>query len=162
MIRHDIQHETHHDNVAAEPRDVPIRGILYFLLAMVLTIVGTMAFLVWVFDIFNDQIAAADVGLPPLAHERPEGPPAPRLQADPPLDLAALRAGEAKRLSSYGWISPQEEIVHIPIERAKELVLEEMPQWPAEPNAQSAEETAPPSQPAEQPQAAADESEASP
>jgi hypothetical protein len=115
-----------------------------------------------VFDIFNDQIAAADVGLPPLASER-RGPPAPRLQASPPLDLDALRAGEFKRLSSYGWISPQDDLIHIPIERAMELVLERgVPQWPVETNYQSTEDAASPSQPAEpSPRPAVNESEPS-
>jgi hypothetical protein len=109
-----------------------------------------MAFLVWVFDIFNDQIAAADVGLPPLASER-RGPPAPRLQASPPLFLAALRAGEAKRLGSYGWISPQDDLIHIPIERAMELVLEQgVPEWPTETNYRDTNDSASPSRPAGQ------------
>jgi hypothetical protein len=45
-------------------------------------------------------------------------PPAPVLQVDPRSDLAAFRAEEDARLSSYGWIDRGKGVVHIPIARA--------------------------------------------
>src|SRR4051794_34981012 len=57
--------------------------------------------------------------------------PAPQLQIDPQQDLVALREAEAKRLSSYGWVSRDRNIVHVPIERALGLTLERgLPDWP--------------------------------
>jgi hypothetical protein len=54
----------------------------------------------------------------------PRVPPPPRLQADPARDLIALRAQEKARLNSYGWTDRARGAVHIPIERAKDLLLE--------------------------------------
>jgi hypothetical protein len=51
-------------------------------------------------------------------------PPAPRLQPDPVKDMAALRAWEDAQLSHYGWVDKPAGIVHIPIERALDLMAE--------------------------------------
>jgi hypothetical protein len=51
-------------------------------------------------------------------------PPQPRLQTNPPEDLAQFRTEEDKRLNSYYWIDKQKGIVHIPIEQAMKAVAE--------------------------------------
>ena len=51
-------------------------------------------------------------------------PTVPRLQLSAPADLQAFRTREAAELNSYGWVNQSSGIVHIPIERAMELVLE--------------------------------------
>jgi hypothetical protein len=51
----------------------------------------------------------------------PEGP---LLQPATGDDLARARAAEAEHLSSYGWIDRPTGVVHVPIERAMELLLE--------------------------------------
>ena len=51
-----------------------------------------------------------------------ELPPEPRLQEAPALDLARFRAREEERLSTYGWIDRPNGVVHIPIDRAMEIV----------------------------------------
>jgi hypothetical protein len=65
------------------------------------------------------------------AHVAPvPNPPAPRLQVDPPADLAALRATEAAQLSSYGWEDRTTGVVRIPIDRALALTAERgLPGW---------------------------------
>jgi hypothetical protein len=45
-------------------------------------------------------------------------PPAPRLQAHPTADLAALRAHEQALLEGWGWTDDSRQFAHIPIERA--------------------------------------------
>jgi hypothetical protein len=56
--------------------------------------------------------------------------PAPRLQADPAQDLAALRRAEEERLSSYGWTDREREMVHMPIDRAMNATVERgLPGW---------------------------------
>lgn len=55
---------------------------------------------------------------------------APHLQVDPAKDLAAFRAGENARLSTYGWADRDRRSVHIPIERAQAIVVERgLPGW---------------------------------
>jgi hypothetical protein len=48
--------------------------------------------------------------------------PAPRLQPNPAIDLAQYQAAQKAKLNSYGWIDKQTGIIHIPIERAMELI----------------------------------------
>jgi hypothetical protein len=44
--------------------------------------------------------------------------PAPRLQARPRIDLAALRLEKQAALESYGWADSTRQFAHIPLERA--------------------------------------------
>jgi hypothetical protein len=48
--------------------------------------------------------------------------PAPRLQVTDQRDLEALRRAEAERLEGYGWVDRKAGVVHIPIERAMDLL----------------------------------------
>ena len=50
-------------------------------------------------------------------------PPSPRLQSHPFADLDNLRAEEAARLGSYGWVDESAGVAHIPIDRAKDLLI---------------------------------------
>ena len=45
-------------------------------------------------------------------------PPQPRLQTNPPEDLAEFLTEEDKRLNGYYWVDKQKGIVHIPINEA--------------------------------------------
>ena len=51
-------------------------------------------------------------------------PPAPQLQRTPVADLRAVRAGEDQALNSYGWVDQGKNIVHIPIDRAIDLLVQ--------------------------------------
>jgi hypothetical protein len=51
-------------------------------------------------------------------------PPAPRLTANPGVDLSAMRAREKEVLTSYGWVDREKGVVRIPMERAMELIIE--------------------------------------
>ena len=64
-----------------------------------------------------------DDPVPPLVENRVASD-APRLQVDPPKQKFELAQSEAAILSSYGWIDEQVQVVHIPIERAIDLVSE--------------------------------------
>ena len=53
-------------------------------------------------------------------------PPAiagPRLQTAPAVDLAAFQREKRERLEGYGWVDRAAGRVHIPIERAMELMV---------------------------------------
>jgi hypothetical protein len=49
-------------------------------------------------------------------------PPEPRLQADPPADLAAFRAYEDSLLDGYGWVDRTKGTVRVPIDSAMAMV----------------------------------------
>jgi hypothetical protein len=52
-------------------------------------------------------------------------PPEPRLQVVEAQDLVEKRKAEDKQLNGYGWIDRDNGIVHIPIQRAMELIAEQ-------------------------------------
>ncbi len=51
-------------------------------------------------------------------------PPQPRLQVHPTLDAAEMRRQADEDLKNYGWVDQSKGTVHIPIERAMELLVE--------------------------------------
>ena len=50
--------------------------------------------------------------------------PEPRLQVQPDSDLEEYLRGQRKRLGSIGWVDRDAGVVHIPVERAAERLLE--------------------------------------
>jgi hypothetical protein len=46
------------------------------------------------------------------------------LQVNPTVALEEVRREEEAQLNSYGWVQREAGVVRIPIERAKELLLE--------------------------------------
>jgi hypothetical protein len=48
----------------------------------------------------------------------------PQLAIDPGRALKTMRQQEESRLKSYGWIDQEQGIVHIPIERAMDMLVE--------------------------------------
>jgi hypothetical protein len=48
--------------------------------------------------------------------------PNPRLQENPAVDLARMRAEERLRMDAYGWVDRKAGIAHIPIERAMDIL----------------------------------------
>ncbi len=55
---------------------------------------------------------------------KPQSPTAPQLQASPRQDWLNLRAKQVQKLESYGWENRDTQTVHVPIERAMELLLQ--------------------------------------
>jgi len=49
-------------------------------------------------------------------------PPAPRLEVNPGQGFQAFRATQQAELNGYGWVHRDKGIVHIPIQRAMELI----------------------------------------
>jgi hypothetical protein len=50
--------------------------------------------------------------------------PQPRLEVRPVQELRAFREAEDERLSTYGWVDQSKGVVHIPIERAIDIVAQ--------------------------------------
>lgn len=105
-----------------EKRDVSVRGIAWFAVAMVIAAI-VMHIGLWLFELGLNRIypqgpAASRIGRPRVE------PPPPRLQSSPAADLRELRAAEEAVLNSYGWINREAGVIRIPIERAMELTSE--------------------------------------
>ncbi|HBY99036.1 MAG: hypothetical protein M5U01_19955 [Ardenticatenaceae bacterium] len=64
--------------------------------------------------------------LPPGLANAPDIPlpPEPRLQPEPQQEMQALRAEQEALLHSYGWVDKQAGVVHIPIDRAMQLLAQ--------------------------------------
>jgi hypothetical protein len=107
-----------------EPYEERIRPVVLFAASLT---AGTLVILLAMKLVANALEREAHEGSHPI-HPLAEAtllPPEPRLQETPALDLATLRNREQERLSTYGWIDRQAGVVHIPIERAMELVARE-------------------------------------
>jgi hypothetical protein len=64
-----------------------------------------------------------EVPTPSMLSPAPQAPY--HLEVDPKNRLIALRERAERRLTSYGWVDRKAGIVHIPIERAMDLVAKE-------------------------------------
>ena len=105
-----------------EPEDMSARGTALVIagwIGMVIVVAGGLLFLLS-FYIHQDRVEASHVTAQTGAAVVPPGP---RLQADPPRDLAALREQEAKILDNYAVLPGDATHVRIPIGRAMELVV---------------------------------------
>lgn len=107
-----------------ETQDVGWPFVLWSLgILTVLTIVSVFT-LLWLFSA-RDKVTS--VGAMPdvaTAEERPV-PTGPLLQQLPPLDMKAYKAEALAHLNGYGWIDEASGKVHVPIDRAIEMALEQ-------------------------------------
>lgn len=106
---------TGHETTDASPFYIGLFALgLTVMVALVLPLLG------WVFWQFEAAARRAD---PPQSNlSGKETPPSPLLQDNPAADLAQFRRGEEERLSSYGWVDAKKRIVHLPIERAIDVL----------------------------------------
>jgi hypothetical protein len=111
-----------------ERRDVPTRPIWIFvaglLFVMLVTLIAITAMQYWFMG----------YGMPPRAEPPSLNPPAhatlpsePRLEAVPGGALREMLARDNAQLNSYGWLDENAGAVHIPIQRAMELVQSRLP-----------------------------------
>jgi hypothetical protein len=125
-------HPEDNPDVRHEHSDVNVRAILWF--AGGLVVAGGLIHVgLWaLFALFAESAPSAPPDTRPLAIGDLQRPPTPRLQAlpwerdgewaPPRVDLYEFRAAEDLRLHGYGWIDRDAGIVHIPIERAIEIL----------------------------------------
>ena len=117
-----------HDDVAHEHSDVSVRGLLWFVVTLAVLVAILQVFVWGLMKVFNRVEVNNDPYVSPLAAPAPATPTdtlfaEPRLQTTPWLDLKELRAGEDAYLNTYGWIDQKGGVAHVPIEKAKALLL---------------------------------------
>lgn len=116
----------HHDDVAHEQSDISVRGVIWF--AITLTVICTvLQVAVWgLFKMFDRYEAKSDPFVSPYAAPAafPPASPEPQLQTTPWQDLKQFNAAEDAYLTSYGWVDQKAGIAHLPIDKAKELLLQ--------------------------------------
>ena len=109
--------------VGHETRDADIRQIVYTGAGLAITavIVGIIVFGIFKY-LGGHEIATIQVN--PMSVEDQQIPPAPRLQEHSTIELQQLHAQEDHVLSTYGWMDKKTGVVRIPIDRAKDLMLQ--------------------------------------
>lgn len=109
--------ERGHQPVEVNTRLVIGLGVLFVIAAAVLHLA-----LAGLFFSFQRQEARADRPGSPFLEARPSPPP-PRLQAAPAGELEVYQATQQARLNGYGWVDRDAGVVHIPIDRAMDLLV---------------------------------------
>ena len=116
-----------------EADGVNYRGILWFVVILAITVGVCQALMVGMFKVFEHQVRNADPGRPPMMSPSTSpqpgmsvdiGAPGPVLLTDESGNLKQFRKAEDEDMHSYGWIDKNAGIVRIPIDKAKELLLE--------------------------------------
>jgi hypothetical protein len=107
---------------AHEVNSLKVRGLFWFAAALVVLTgmaLGVMAVVMWGF-------APVERELESLAPTRFAGDtgeyPAPRVQADPAVELKEMKAEDLGRLNQYGWIDRKSGVAHIPVDRAMDIL----------------------------------------
>lgn len=129
--------ETHH-----EKSDVNVRALLTFVVVFVLFAIVTHILLYFMFKFFvgiergrtNAPLSAirrsADMDVPaeprlqPFPNKMHDGRVLAPNENTPVTDMEDMRANEEKMQTTYGWTDQQKGVVRIPIEQAKQLLLQ--------------------------------------
>jgi hypothetical protein len=111
-------------DTAHELSDINVRGIVWFVIVLAVTVVVVQVSMWGLFRLFDHVEVVNEPAVSPLATPTGTLPPEPRLQTTPWRDLEAFRASEDQYLNSYGWVDQHGGVAHLPIDRAKELLLQ--------------------------------------
>ncbi|MGH7803469.1 MAG: hypothetical protein ACREQJ_03920 [Candidatus Binatia bacterium] len=107
-----------------EVSDANVRPLLKWGAILAVVTAGSFALMTFFVAILTDVAERTEEAPPPMMATGLHIPPEPRLQWSPNDDLTKSRAAEEKRLESYGWVEKDDQIAHIPIERAIEILAE--------------------------------------
>jgi hypothetical protein len=106
-----------------ETRDANVRVVTWFAVILVLSAIVIHFACAGLYWLFARQHPSPD---PPsrIAFNPQPVAPEPRLQNNPTMDLESFAKDQNTRLNSYGWIDRERGVIHIPIERAMDLIAE--------------------------------------
>ena len=124
-----------------ERRDIGVAGVLYFLCGLIVAGVFVHFIVTGLFGFLNRKYETEQAPVSPLVKNAPqdtrrippqygndyqkylkEGFPAPQLETDERTQLNEVRLREEDTLSTYGWVDQKAGVVHIPIDRAMDLL----------------------------------------
>lgn len=106
-----------------ETSDANVRIVAWAALGLVIAAAVIHLAIAGLYKIYEAQHPSPD---PPsrIAFDTQMIAPAPRLQNNPQEDLAQFEKQANDRLHTYGWVDRDAGVIHIPIERAIELVAQ--------------------------------------
>lgn len=114
----------HAGTAHTESDGVSYRGIVVFVIILVITTLVCELIVVGMYKMFDAQSRKNEVARAPLAAPALTAPPPPNLLTDEPGNLRQFSERESHELTTYGWQDKNAGTVRLPIDRAKELVLE--------------------------------------
>ncbi len=122
-----------------ERTDAHVRPLVIFLILMTGGVLFSFGVTTVLFEFYTQR--AESKGNPANALKVVDEEPttAPLLQVVPGLDLRQIRASEAERYNSYGWVDQRTNVVHIPVDKAIDLLLEKGVPSRGQANAQAAQ-----------------------
>jgi hypothetical protein len=112
----DVQHETGDINISA------VAWFVVILSVVVLSMNGSMWAMFKALQHFERKYepAVSPLTAPPA---QVKDFPAPSLQTTPWTDLKTFRAEQLSRADNYGWVDEKLGIAHVPVAKAKEMLL---------------------------------------
>lgn len=135
-MAHSAEHTS--SGTGHEHREASVRLIIETVIGLVISVV-VACLIVWgVFNLFKFQTRKEDRV---SAMSGPvQLPPGPHLEVHPAEELKGLRAHEDEVLDSYRWIDKNNGIVHIPISKAMDEVISQLPMRPQTPGGTGAKQ----------------------
>ena len=107
-----------------ELADVSVPALWHHALYLIITCVITWFAMMGLFKMFMGRLADRDPQVSAIARPAGEAPPEPRLLTNEPANLQQFNDTVKHRLEGYGYVDQGAGTVHIPIEKAKELLLQ--------------------------------------
>jgi hypothetical protein len=132
----EIKHENAAGHGSFERQDLTPRGIFYFLGTLIAVTILCLFALDGLFHFLDQREKASQPAVNPLLTNVPEDTrriapgypqsvfPSPKLEEDERGQLNGIRLSEEQTLYSYGWVDEKAGTVHIPIERAMDLLVQ--------------------------------------
>jgi hypothetical protein len=136
MNRDTTKHGNADGHGSYEPGDLAPSSILYFLLTLGVAIVISLCVLRGVYVYLDHREKADQTPVNPLVTRVPEDTrhiapgypqsvfPSPKLEEDERGQLNSIITNEQNTLYTYGWVDEKAGTVHIPIERAMDLIVQ--------------------------------------
>jgi hypothetical protein len=109
---------------------VSYSGILWFVVILTITTIVCQVLMWGLFAVLRGRESSRDLARSPLAAPQGQAPPGPNLIAilpgvhGEPQNLKEFRDKEHAILTTYGWADQNTGAVRIPIQRAKDLLIE--------------------------------------
>jgi hypothetical protein len=133
----DTRHHAGHAGPSPVEADgISYSGIVWFVVILTATTLFCMAIVWGMFEWMDARTTRLDAGRPAIAGAATTPSivdgrivggstrPGPDLLVTEPSVLEAMRAEQAAELSTYGWVDRNAGTVRIPIDRAKDLLIE--------------------------------------
>jgi hypothetical protein len=132
----EIQPGNHASHGDYERRDIGVAGILYFIVGLAVATFIVHLILAGLYDFLDKRARTHQPAVNALIENVPtdtrkvapgypnQAFPNPRLETDERGQLNDIRLNEERTLNSYGWVDKQAGTVHIPIERAMDLLAQ--------------------------------------